>query len=133
MSETSACLLTWTPPSSVLISTCLSCPLPPFCTFTLHASKRRSAAKLAPVRKNAESLILRMLSTSTGNLNWPLETGAPRGHIGDADGKMPANGNFAEQGFDRSYLGDGRVGKRTHVILSLGEVCSKVWVSHCDN
>jgi hypothetical protein len=45
-----------------------------------------------------------MLSSSTGNLNRAFYAGAPRRDIGDADRKMPANRDFAEQGADRRYL-----------------------------
>src|ERR1035438_882366 len=130
MSETSACWLTWTPPSSVLMSTCLSRPFASFCTFTLHAGKKRSAAKLLAAITPEASLFLRMLSSSTGDLYRTLKTSAPRGHIGDADGKVPPNRNFPEQGLDRGYFRNACVGECTQVILDFRKVGRKVRIPH---
>src|SRR4029077_5070410 len=118
----------------VLMSTCLSCPLASFFTFTLHAGSSRSAARLAPpaTAPNAKNLFLRMLSASIGNLDWTLDAGAPLGNVRNAHGKMPANGNFPKQRLDRSCLRHRCVGKRTHVILNLREVRRKVRVPHGD-
>src|SRR5580704_16247980 len=71
-----------------------------------------------------------MLSSSTGNLHPALDAGPTGGHIGDADGEMPVDHNFAEQGFHRGCLRDGGIGERTHISPDLREVRSQVWIPH---
>src|SRR5258708_27075353 len=114
------------------MSTCLSCPLDSFFTLTLQAD-RSAVAVRAPKRRNTERSFLCMFRPSTGNLERTLQACAALRDIGDTHGKMPANSDFPKQRLDRAYLGYGRVGKRTHVILHLWKVCRKVRVSHRDH
>src|SRR5271154_6398805 len=121
------------PPAKVLISTCLSCPFASFFTFTLHAGTR-SAANMAPAAMtNTETLFLPMLSSSAGNLKWALDAGAPPGDIRNAHGKMPANGDFAEQRLDCRYFRNCRVGKRAHVVLDLRKIRRQIRIPHSDH
>src|ERR1700691_5460221 len=119
------------PPTGVSISTCLSWPLRSFCTFTLHAGRSRSAARLAAAMTNAENLLLRMFRPSVGD--GALDSRSPLRDIGNAHGKMTANGDFSKQRLDRRYLGDCRVGECTHIILDLREVCRQVRIPHGDH
>src|ERR1700733_8136885 len=132
MSETSACLLTWMPPTSVLISTCLSSPLASFFTFTLQEDANSRAARLAKAAAmtNAEDLFLRMFNSCAGQLDRTLDSGAALGNTGNAHGKMPANCNFTKQTLDRAYFRHRRVGIRAHIILNPGKVRRKIRIPH---
>src|ERR1700727_3546309 len=98
----------------------------------LQADRSSTATKPVPAATaaNVDGLILRMLSSSTGNLHPALDAGPTGGHIGDADGEMPVDHNFAEQGFHRGCLRDGGIGERTHISPDLREVGSQVWIPH---
>src|SRR5258707_9584205 len=114
------------------MSTCLSCPLASFFTFTLQAVESKST-ELAAAMTNAENLFLPMFRPSAGDVNGTLQACATLRDIRNAHRKMPANCNFSKQRLDRAYLRNRRVGKRTHVILNLREVCRKIRISHGDH
>src|ERR1700733_6044506 len=84
----------------------------------------------AAAAANVGSLILPMLTSSTGNLHRALDAGPTGGHLGDADGEMPVDRNFAEQGFNRGCLRHGGIGERTHISPDLREVRSQEWIPH---
>src|SRR5208337_3432582 len=110
------------PPSGVLMSTCLSSPPFSFCTLTLHAES--AAISISPQAK-MPTLVLRM-RPSLGKLRRTLDPGAPFGDVRNSHGQMAAHWNLPEQRLDRCQLRHRRVGKRTHVILDLGEIAGQI-------
>src|ERR1035438_654247 len=106
------------------MSTCLSSPFCSFFTFTLQAGRSRAARVASPTASVLTicDLVLRMWRPSFGDLCRAFETGAALGNIRNGDGQMAANRNLPEERFDRAHLRHGRIGKRTHAILDLGEI-----------
>src|ERR1700758_2355767 len=101
------------PPTSELISTCLSCPFASFFTFTLHPGSIPNATTIAAMR-TAETLFMRILRPSPCNLHGALQTGAPLCDVWYAHREMAADGDLSKQRLDRAYLRDRRVGERTN-------------------
>src|SRR5581483_4250099 len=123
-----ASLLTWTLPSGVRISTFFSWPFFSFCTFMLQPP--RSAINITETSNS----VVRMQRSSIRNLRRTLHSRAALGNVRNGDRQMPANGNLAEQTLHGRNFRNRRVGKRTHVVFNLGEICRQIWISyryHC--
>src|SRR5271170_7272896 len=122
------------PPTRVLISTCLSCPLPSFFTFTLQPDNSKAVKTVtAAAITNALDLFLSMLISSTGHSERTLDASASLRDVGNTHGKMAMNRDFPKQRFDRACLRYRRIGIRTHIILNLRKVGGKIRIPHGDH
>src|ERR1700733_9329542 len=92
------------PPTSVLISTCLSSPFCSFFTFTLQPEARMSAATNRQRKSVAGILFLYMMrtpvGTCAGDLRGTLDARSARRYVRDGHRKMTADRDLSEQSFD---------------------------------
>src|SRR6516225_6565341 len=94
------------PPTGVWISTFLSWPRSSFFTLTLHAGRSRSAMS-ASAQTSIGVLLSRrfrgMWKLSCG-LCRTVDAGAALRDVRNADGEASPDGDFSEQGLDRTYF-----------------------------
>src|SRR5713101_2859424 len=115
------------------MSTFFSSPLLSFFTLTLQAGRTSRAANAATKASRelmSSSLGLPMLRVSLCRLWRPFNSGAALSDVRNTHRQAPADGNFAEQCFDRADFRNRRIGKRTKIILHFREVLCQVWIPH---
>src|SRR5262252_9180301 len=102
----------------VSMSTFLSSPFALFFTFTLHPGKVPNPASARTTAPHlASGRFVRIMTFSLSDLTAAFDSRAAFGDIWNADRKTPVNWDLTKERFYRAHFRNGRIRKRTQIIL----------------